>query len=121
MTAWTAHAADGEDRGDEEFRQRPGAARTDASDRLPDAGETRIVREGAVHDARKCPREQPAQGSADRPAQDRRPLLTLSWIPGAFNNSPITGFEVTMTSAATGQVLSTTPCATTTCAITTPG
>lgn len=47
--------------------------------------------------------------------------LTLSWIPGAFNNSPITGFEVTMANAATGQVLSTTPCSTTTCAITTPG
>lgn len=47
--------------------------------------------------------------------------LTLSWIPGAFNNSPITGFEVTMANAATGQVISTTPCTTTTCAITTPG
>jgi len=47
--------------------------------------------------------------------------LTLTWIPGAFNNSPITGFEVTMASASTGAVLSTTPCATTTCAITTPG
>ncbi len=47
--------------------------------------------------------------------------LTLSWIPGAFNNSPITGFQVTMANATTGQVLSTTPCATTTCAITTPG
>lgn len=47
--------------------------------------------------------------------------LTLSWIPGAFNNSPITGFEVTMANASTGQVISTTPCTTTTCAITTPG
>lgn len=47
--------------------------------------------------------------------------LTLGWIPGAFNNSPITGFEVTMASAASGQVLSTTPCTTTTCVITTPG
>ncbi|MGH1548640.1 Ig-like domain-containing protein [Leifsonia poae] len=47
--------------------------------------------------------------------------LTLSWIPGAFNNSPITGFQVTMANAATGQVLSTTPCTTTTCAVTTPG
>jgi len=46
--------------------------------------------------------------------------LTLSWIPGAFNNSPITGFEVAMTSSA-GQVLSTTSCTTTTCAIATPG
>lgn len=47
--------------------------------------------------------------------------LTLSWTPGAFNNSPITGFEVTMSSAASGAVLSTTPCTTTVCAITTPG
>jgi hypothetical protein len=47
--------------------------------------------------------------------------LTVSWIPGAFNNSPITGFEVTMTSAASGAVLSTTTCTTTSCAIQTPG
>lgn len=47
--------------------------------------------------------------------------LTLSWIPGAFNNAPITGFEVAMTSAATGAPLSTTTCTTTTCAIETPG
>ena len=47
--------------------------------------------------------------------------LTVSWIPGAFNNSPITGFEVTMSSASSGAVLSTTQCATTTCAVTTPG
>jgi large repetitive protein len=47
--------------------------------------------------------------------------LTLSWTPGAFNNSAITGFEVTMSSAATGAVLGTTQCSTTVCAITTPG
>lgn len=47
--------------------------------------------------------------------------LTLSWIPGAFNNAPITGFEVTMTSAASGATLSTTTCTTTSCAIQTPG
>jgi hypothetical protein len=47
--------------------------------------------------------------------------LTVSWIPGAFNNSPITGFEVTVANAGTGQVLSTTPCATTSCAVGTPG
>ncbi|MFP3465208.1 Ig-like domain-containing protein [Leifsonia sp. SIMBA_070] len=47
--------------------------------------------------------------------------LTLSWIPGAFNNSPITGFEVAMANATTGALLSTTQCATTTCVITTPG
>ncbi|WP_426624120.1 Ig-like domain-containing protein [Leifsonia sp. McL0607] len=47
--------------------------------------------------------------------------LTLSWTPGSFNNSPITGFEVTMSSAASGAVLSTTQCTTTVCPITTPG
>ncbi len=47
--------------------------------------------------------------------------LTLSWIPGAFNNSPITGFEVAVTSASSGQTLSTTTCTTTSCAVPTPG
>lgn len=47
--------------------------------------------------------------------------LTVSWIPGAFNNSAITGFEVTMASAASGATLSTTTCTTTSCAIQTPG
>ncbi|GAA1442387.1 Ig-like domain-containing protein [Leifsonia poae] len=47
--------------------------------------------------------------------------LTFSWIPGAFNNSPITGFDVTVTRSATGQLVSTTTCTTTTCAIPTPG
>ncbi|GIT79169.1 fibronectin type III [Leifsonia sp. LS1] len=47
--------------------------------------------------------------------------LTLSWIPGAFNNSPITGFDVAMTAAASGTTLSTTSCTTTSCAIQTPG
>ncbi|MDN4615181.1 Ig-like domain-containing protein [Leifsonia sp. F6_8S_P_1B] len=47
--------------------------------------------------------------------------LALSWVPGAFNNSPITGFDVTMASAASGAVLSTTECSTTTCTIQTPG
>ncbi|MEO8262756.1 MAG: Ig-like domain-containing protein [Pseudolysinimonas sp.] len=49
-------------------------------------------------------------------------LLKLAWIPGQFNNSPITGYEVTMTSAADGTSLSTTTCTTTVgCEITTPG
>ncbi|MGN6203382.1 Ig-like domain-containing protein, partial [Humibacter sp.] len=47
--------------------------------------------------------------------------LTLSWTPGAFNNSPITGFQVTATIAATGATYSTTTCTTTVCAIQTPG
>lgn len=47
--------------------------------------------------------------------------LTVSWIPGAFNNAAITGFDVTTTSAASGATLSTTTCTTTTCAIQTPG
>ncbi|HEX7834095.1 MAG TPA: Ig-like domain-containing protein, partial [Pseudolysinimonas sp.] len=40
-------------------------------------------------------------------------LLKLSWVPGQFNNSPITGYEVTMTSAADGSLISTTTCTTT--------
>lgn len=47
--------------------------------------------------------------------------LTLSWTPGAFNNSPITGFEVTTTRAASGATIATTSCSTTVCAIPTPG
>ncbi|WP_223695082.1 Ig-like domain-containing protein [Leifsonia poae] len=51
-------------------------------------------------------------GFADR-------ALTLSWIPGAFNNSPITGFQVTVSRS--GQVMSTTICSTTSCTVPTPG
>ncbi|MFF1572021.1 Ig-like domain-containing protein [Leifsonia sp. NPDC058292] len=47
--------------------------------------------------------------------------LGLSWIPGAFNNSPITGFQVTVARAGTGQVVSTTTCTTTSCVVPTPG
>jgi len=47
--------------------------------------------------------------------------LGLSWIPGAFNNSPITGFQVTVARAGSGQVVSTTTCTTTTCVVPTPG
>jgi large repetitive protein len=49
-------------------------------------------------------------------------LLKLSWSPGAFNNSPIEGYEVTMTSAADDRLLSVTTCASSVnCALTTPG
>ncbi len=49
-------------------------------------------------------------------------LLKLSWVPGQFNNSPITSYEVTMTSAADGSAISTTTCTTTVgCELRTPG
>jgi hypothetical protein len=49
-------------------------------------------------------------------------LLKLAWIPGQFNNSPITSYEVTMTSAGDGSAISTTACTTTVgCELTTPG
>ncbi|MET1053233.1 MAG: Ig-like domain-containing protein [Mycetocola sp.] len=47
--------------------------------------------------------------------------VTLAWEPGAANNSPLTGFSVEMIRSASGTSLGTTPCATTTCAIRTPG
>jgi hypothetical protein len=47
--------------------------------------------------------------------------LTLSWIPGSFNNSTITGFELTVTRADNGQIVGTTSCQTTTCTVQTPG
>jgi hypothetical protein len=48
--------------------------------------------------------------------------LKLSWSPGQFNNSPITGYQVTMTSAATDAVISTTTCtASVNCSLDTPG
>ncbi|MGN6324792.1 Ig-like domain-containing protein [Pseudolysinimonas sp.] len=48
-------------------------------------------------------------------------LLKVGWSPGQFNNSPISGYQVTMTDAS-GNVVSTTPCtATVGCALTTPG
>lgn len=47
--------------------------------------------------------------------------VTLAWEPGAANNSPITGFTVEMFEAGSGASLGTTSCATTTCAISTPG
>jgi hypothetical protein len=48
-------------------------------------------------------------------------LLKLSWVPGQFNNSPITGYEVTMTSS-DGAPLGVTTCTTTVgCELRTPG
>ena len=48
-------------------------------------------------------------------------LLKLSWIPGQFNNSPITSYDVTMTSA-DGTGLGVTSCTTTVgCELRTPG
>jgi hypothetical protein len=49
-------------------------------------------------------------------------LLKLSWVPGQFNNSPITEYQVTMTSAADGSNLGVTKCTTTVgCELRTPG
>ncbi len=49
-------------------------------------------------------------------------LLKLSWVPGQFNNSPITAYEVTMTSAEDGSLISITTCTTTVgCELRTPG
>ncbi len=48
--------------------------------------------------------------------------LKASWSPGAFNNSPIDHYEVTMESVASGNVISVTACASSVnCALTTPG
>jgi len=52
-------------------------------------------------------------GFADR-------AVTIAFDPGAFNNSPITGFDVN-TYGQDGSILSTTPCQSTTCTVTTPG
>ncbi len=49
-------------------------------------------------------------------------VLTVAWSPGAFNNSPITGYTVTATNAETGTVFGTTSCSVTNgCDIPTPG
>lgn len=48
--------------------------------------------------------------------------LSLTWAPGAANNSPITGYTVTMTGAETGNVISTSTCSgPASCTVTTPG
>jgi hypothetical protein len=49
-------------------------------------------------------------------------LLKAAWSPGAFNNSPIDHYEVTMVSVGNDKVLSVTACeASVNCALTTPG
>ncbi len=48
--------------------------------------------------------------------------LKVSWVPGQFNNSPITEYDLTMTSVTSGGLISTTVCTTTVgCQVTTPG
>lgn len=48
--------------------------------------------------------------------------LTVAWSPGGFNNSPITGYEVTTTRIDNGQVFGVTSCAVTNgCTVATPG
>jgi hypothetical protein len=48
--------------------------------------------------------------------------LKVSWVPGQFNNSPITEYDLTMTNSANGDLISTTVCTTTVgCQVTTPG
>jgi large repetitive protein len=48
--------------------------------------------------------------------------VTIAWSPGSFNNSPITGYEVTATRTDTAAVYSVTQCAVNNgCAIKTPG
>lgn len=48
--------------------------------------------------------------------------LTIAWSPGSFNNSPITGYEVTATRVDTGTIVGVTSCAVTNgCLIKTPG
>jgi hypothetical protein len=48
--------------------------------------------------------------------------LKVSWVPGQFNNSPITEYDLAMTDSATGALISTTVCTTTVgCQVTTPG
>ncbi|MCX7521190.1 Ig-like domain-containing protein [Microbacterium sp. STN6] len=46
--------------------------------------------------------------------------LTFSWVPGAFNNSPITDYQVTTTRASDGST-NTTTCAATSCTVPTSG
>ncbi|MEO5535164.1 MAG: Ig-like domain-containing protein [Pseudolysinimonas sp.] len=49
-------------------------------------------------------------------------VLKASWVPGQFNNSPISRYEVAMTSVATDTLLSVTSCTSSVnCALATPG
>ncbi|GHD42307.1 fibronectin type III domain-containing protein [Mycetocola manganoxydans] len=47
--------------------------------------------------------------------------VTLAWEPGASNNSPLTGFNVELFRAGSGESLGTTVCSATTCEVGTPG
>ncbi|TFD41928.1 tandem-95 repeat protein [Cryobacterium sp. TMT2-10] len=47
--------------------------------------------------------------------------LSVAFNPGAFNNSAITGYEITLLDASSGAPLGTTPCQATTCEVATPG
>ncbi|KRC58462.1 hypothetical protein ASE14_17900 [Agromyces sp. Root81] len=47
--------------------------------------------------------------------------LDVAFGAGAFNNSPITGYEIQLVDAGTGEVVSTSDCAATTCTVATPG
>lgn len=47
--------------------------------------------------------------------------LDVAFGAGAFNNSPITGYEIQLVDAGTGEVASSSVCAATTCTVTTPG
>ncbi|WP_166426726.1 Ig-like domain-containing protein [Labedella populi] len=64
-------------------------------------------------------RPEPVTALSLRSVSDRS--LTLGWTPGAFNNAPIKSFTVTLTSVATGDVLSATPCSSSVCTVGTPG
>ncbi len=47
--------------------------------------------------------------------------LDVTFGAGGFNNSPITGYEISLVSPGGGEVLSTSTCAATTCTVRTPG
>ena len=64
-------------------------------------------------------RPEPVTALSLRSVGDRR--LTLGWTPGVFNNAPIESFTVTLSSASTGDVVSSTTCSSSTCAVETPG
>jgi hypothetical protein len=47
--------------------------------------------------------------------------LTAAWDGGAFNNSPITGYQVTLTDVSSGELVSVTDCSGSRCAVPTTG
>ena len=65
----------------------------------------------------------------DRPDPVTQPQVTgfgdrtldVAFGAGGFNNSPITGYEISLVDAAGGEVLDTSSCAATTCTVPTPG